>query len=237
MEVDFEEEWIARFMTRDFYNKYDAEVGTHRDKALDFFDRPIAEQYSNRDIYEKDIHVFTAGYPASGMGYKSTSNYDSVKREAARFVYGHYSWPIPIEGGDFLLGHTNVSEANKYYNEHFPSAMLRWERGKKFFERGYHYIVRDHYRGFAGGSSGSLNILEHGKVLGLSTRGMGGAGGSTRIIAPLRNKEIRGLDGRVLFPAYDLLEGVNGQKNSYRDQIRKYFLNRGKRTALSRLRK
>lgn len=103
-------------------------------------------------------------------------------------------------------------------------------------ERGYYYVVEDHWRGDIGGASGSLNITENGDVLGLISRAGAQRNGSFKMVAPLRNKEVRGVDGRVLFPAYDLIEGVEGQKNSYRDQIREYFLKNGKKTALSRLR-
>lgn len=103
-------------MTRDFYNKYDSVVGTHKHKALNFFARPVAEQYTNKQLYEREMNIFTVGYPTSGIRYKSSSNYDAVTQEAGRLAYSikYWNYPrnmhVPTKDGDYLLGHLNMSK-------------------------------------------------------------------------------------------------------------------------------
>lgn len=99
-------------------------------------------------------------------------------------------------------------------------------------EEGYLYVFD--YPEIGTGASGSLVAGDDGEVLGVYSIvdhnvSMGGA-------TPLRNAEIKDKDGRVINKAYDLLEGVEGQRSSYKDQIKKYVLKNGQQTSLSQFR-
>lgn len=73
-------------------------------------------------------------------------------------------------------------------------------------------------------------------VVGLISYISGGNGIYIGGATPLRNMEIKDKSGKVIFQAYDFIEGVEGQKGSYKEQIQKYFLKYSQRTSLSKLR-
>lgn len=84
------------------------------------------------------------------------------------------------------------------------------------------------------GASGSAVVTDDLEVLGTYSFVYPGwnKGGAT----PLRNMEVRDEKGKLVFPAYDFMEGVEGQNGSYKEQIQKYFLRNGQQTSLSKLR-
>lgn len=55
-------------------------------------------------------------------------------------------------------------------------------------------------------------------------------------VTPFKNIEVRDKNGQIVFDEYDFIEGVAGQKGSYKEQVQKYILKEGKQTSLSKLR-
>lgn len=84
------------------------------------------------------------------------------------------------------------------------------------------------------GASGSLVTMGNNDVIGVYSyiSSSGDVGGAT----PLRNMEIKDKSGKIIFHAYDFVEGVAGQKGSYKEQVQKYILKDGNQTSLSKLR-
>lgn len=101
-EVDFGNETAAKLFTRDFYGKYDREKGTKRDKALNFFARPLAERYTSQQLLEQDPKIWMAGYPAAGMSHKASTNYNLDRQSPSRYTY--LNSPKGKDGRK-LLGH------------------------------------------------------------------------------------------------------------------------------------
>lgn len=230
-EINFESERVAKLFTRDFYNKYDHRVGSRRDKAINFFAKPIAEEYSNKDLVERDMHVFGVGYTFNGMEKKATSNYDILTNEASRFCFYGEGGDIRDGNREEIVGHENLWAITE--PEYGGGATWLWN-GKTMHQRGYGYVLSDNL--LMEGASGSIWVDEDGNALGTLSMSSDSDFWVAAIISPFRNKEFRDGDGNILYPKYDLLEGVEGQEGSYRDQIKEYFLSMGKDTALSRLR-
>lgn len=99
--MDFKDENVARLFTRDFYGKYDREKGTKRDKALNFFARPLHEKYTQKELLEKDVKVWMAGYPVGGMHHKASSNYNLPRKSPSRLTYAR---SVKDAQGRYMLG-------------------------------------------------------------------------------------------------------------------------------------
>lgn len=220
-EVDFGDENVAKLFTRDFYGKYDREKGTHKNKALNFFTDPLHKTYTSQQLLENDIQLWVAGYPGVGHSHKASTNYNINRKSASRLTY-HRS--VKDSNDRLLLGLQTVPGAGNYWN---------WN-GKPVKDISYWYAFDNPE--VEHGASGSVMTTGDNNVVGIISHITGGngfyIGGST----PLRNVEIKDKDGKIIFHAYDFMEGVAGQNGSYKEQIQKYFLKDNKQTSLSKLR-
>ncbi|CBY92733.1 conserved hypothetical prolipoprotein [Mycoplasma haemofelis str. Langford 1] len=217
LEIDFQTEDRAKKITDDFYNKYGKNATQSSKHApLNIFDKELMAKYSSQELDKSNTNYYISGYPVVQRGdYTRFTNLDSFSQRASVLSYAHDSISVKNIHGDPIRGMVDVYEIDK---AHKNTATV-WQ-GRKLYNWGYNYLIENvHMRG---GASGSLTVDKEGNVLGLyrmhdSARNLG-------FVEPLRSNGLY-VDSKVILPKYDLIKGAEGQTNSYKQQLDRYYPN------------
>ncbi|GCE63263.1 membrane-associated lipoprotein precursor [Candidatus Mycoplasma haematohominis] len=218
LEIEFSSEEEAMVMTSNIYNKYYKKH--NKFKRLDFLYPDLMYMYTGNQMVSENPQLFSLGYAGDPQHqYKPIDNYNPVTGTVSHLE----SWSTSIEGRPTSVKNNNNQDLIGFANtglitQKCPFSKLLWG-GKKYQEWGYKYVVNN--LGMGPGTSGSLVTNIDGGVLGLYTSRLNGLWST---VTPLRSEGVY-RNGMIVFPRYDLIRGVPGQKESYRSQLDKYYPN------------
>lgn len=209
IEVEFTNEERAKLITGKFYEKY----GKNSQKTpLDVFKFPLSEKQE-----DSKQRLYSLGYAyQDDKPFQYLFSYDKdlvMTSELATNIND-------ISNADGLTSATKI-------DKDFPDQMTEWY-GKTLHRLGDFYLLENFP--MSGGASGGLVVDANGNIWGL--RSMGNKETEKTLVVPLRSKEIG--SGNFKTPPYDLILGdIAGQLTSYKQQVQKYILKKGKKTWLS----
>lgn len=203
LEIEFTSEQAARDATNGFADKY--KDGNH---PINLLAQPLEEKYKSWFELQNSLdNFYLLAYPVEGKGeFEQTKNWDEETTIASRL------------GG--------LGSAKKLSSWGWQSPKFIWY-GEEYKEIGHFYSFGHNPLG--GGASGGLFVDGDGNALGVLVQGSY----SSSWAQPLRSSGTTEAQHGVDTPAYDLISGVPGQLNSYKQQVQEYILKEGRKTWLS----
>ncbi|WP_181454168.1 MIP family Ig-specific serine endopeptidase [Mycoplasma wenyonii] len=214
IEIEFTNEQIAKEITKGFAEKYT--IGSNN--SINIFGPSLDKERLDKS----EENFYSLGYP---------------KRVDNKFGSSR-TWDESQLLGD-RLADDRKRKNNKALGERvrglastqsFGSTSIEWN-GKQYERMGHFYFLRGFSLGK--GASGSMSIDGEGNLIGLKTKGETGDKSRFSLITPIRSDEIE-LNGNFKTRKYDLIVGAEGQRGSFREQIERFVISRGKETWLSK---
>ncbi|AHC40319.1 hypothetical protein OVS_02330 [Mycoplasma ovis str. Michigan] len=210
IEIEFQNEKVAREMTRDFATKYG---GENSKNSINLFGSPISKER----LKDNNENFYSLGYPTKEndkFSYSKTWNPETLAGEK---LAEDPRKSATVNQDKRLMGHVSAKS--------FNASELDWG-GKKYSRMGHFYLLEGFPLGK--GASGSMTVDGEGNLIGLKSRGEVGEKAKYSMILPIRSGNLE-VEGDFKTPKYDLILGAEGQKTSYKEQVEKY----GKKTWLS----
>ncbi|AHC40429.1 hypothetical protein OVS_03385 [Mycoplasma ovis str. Michigan] len=211
LEIKFTNEDIARKVTGGFADKYTVDSKD----AINVFSKPIEERYSWSEIENNKKNFYTLAYPVSKKdpndkySYKVSWNEDKALgdqlSEASKGVHALHG-TVGVKGFVPTKKYTSYSNTN-------------WD-GKNYHKFGHWYLFKNF--ALTGGSSGGLHIDDEGNLVGIKSMI---DNRNNSFLTTLRSSDVNHPEWGLKSPKYDLIAGVEGQKNSFRLQVEKYKKN------------
>lgn len=214
LEIEFNDEKVARDATNNFADKYNVENKTEPIK----FGRSIEERYPTKEQLWKakdNYHILAYPVVPGKDAWKHTNNFDEKTTFASHLAGSGWDYEKankPDKWRGFISAEKNSVLGTAYMSK------FKWH-GEEFDEFGHFYAFE--HNGLDGGASGGLFVDSDGYGVGTLVQ----ISGSMSLAMPLRSKGVSG-DGFVT-PAYDLILGAEGQNGSYREQVEEYIVRKG----------